>query len=62
MDDVIILGAGGHGKVVLDILRAQGAFRPVGFIDDSDSRVGAEVCGIPVIGRSDGLARLRDGG
>src|SRR5215204_1259115 len=62
MDDVIILGAGGHGKVVLDILRAQGAFRPVGFIDDSDSLAGAEVCGIPVIGRFDGLVRVRDRG
>jgi UDP-perosamine 4-acetyltransferase len=45
--------------VMLDILRAQGAFRPVGFIDNSDSLAGAEVCGIPVIGRFDGLARLR---
>ena len=36
--DILIVGAGGHGKVVLDILRAAGVHRPVGFLDAEASR------------------------
>ncbi|WP_439580768.1 NeuD/PglB/VioB family sugar acetyltransferase [Elioraea sp.] len=43
---VLILGAGGHGRVVADILLAAG--RPVaGFLDD---RVAGPVAGLPVLG------------
>jgi UDP-perosamine 4-acetyltransferase len=62
MDEVIILGAGGHGKVVLDILLAQGAYRPVGFVDDNPSMAGRLVCGLPVLGRLADLPRLRGDG
>jgi len=62
MDEVIILGAGGHGKVVLDILLAQGAYRPVGFVDDNPAMAGRLVCGLPVLGRLADLPRLRAGG
>jgi UDP-perosamine 4-acetyltransferase len=62
MDEVIILGAGGHGKVVLDILLAQGAYRPVGFVDDNPAMAGRLVCGLPVLGRLTDLPRLRGDG
>lgn len=48
--DVVIIGAGGHGRVVLDILRAAGAVRVVGFIDSNRSLHGHRVDGVPVIG------------
>lgn len=49
--DVMIIGAGGHGKVVLDILRATGAkVRPVAFLDADTSLVGSSVCDVPVLG------------
>jgi sugar O-acyltransferase (sialic acid O-acetyltransferase NeuD family) len=45
---VYIFGAGGHGKVVADILRA--ARRPVaGFIDDLTCRSQRSVSGLPVL-------------
>ena len=41
---VLIYGAGGHGKVVLDALECSGR-RVVGFVDDDASRAGGEHCG-----------------
>ena len=35
MNKLIIWGASGHGKVVLDVARAQGGFTSVVFIDDA---------------------------
>ncbi len=44
-----IFGAGGHGKVVLDILMAQGT-RVDGFIDSTPKL--PDVCGVPVLSES----------
>lgn len=44
---VVIYGAGGHGKVVLDVLE-RGGRRVVGFADDDAGRVGSRFCGYPV--------------
>ena len=57
--NVVILGAGGHGRVVLDAMVRQGAVTPVGFIDADTSRVGTEVAGLPVLGPVNLLAKLR---
>jgi sugar O-acyltransferase (sialic acid O-acetyltransferase NeuD family) len=56
--DVVILGAGGHGRVVLEILRAAGKFRPVGFLDANASLSGVEIADIPVLGSVNQLPRL----
>ena len=58
MVNTFILGAGGHGKVVLDILRAGGLFRPVGFVDADEQLWGTSVGGLPVVGGPHQLARL----
>ena len=57
--DVLILGAGGHGKVALDILRAAGRHRPVGFIDADPSLTGSEIGELPVIGTVNQLSRFK---
>src|SRR5688500_15272332 len=57
--NVVILGAGGHGRVVLDILRAAASHTPVGFIDADTSRAGADLDGLPLLGPVNVLARLR---
>lgn len=62
MDSVIVIGAGGHGKVVLDILRAHGVYAPAGFIDDNPALAGATVANLPVLGRLADLSRLYDQG
>ncbi len=45
---VIVIGAGGHGKVVADIVRCSGDGL-LGFLDDTHLP-GEMVCGIPVLG------------
>lgn len=57
--DVVILGAGGHGKVVLDILRAQRQHHVVGFLDADPSLAGTKVGGVEVLGAVNLLGRLR---
>jgi UDP-perosamine 4-acetyltransferase len=57
--DVLIIGAGGHGKVVLDILRAAGDVNPVGFIDADASLAGTSVAGLEVLGGPNLLPKLR---
>lgn len=47
---IIILGGGGHSKVCIDILRQAQSFTIAGILD-SIQDIGAEVLGIPVIGR-----------
>jgi sugar O-acyltransferase (sialic acid O-acetyltransferase NeuD family) len=59
MEDVVIIGAGGHGKVVLDILAAEGKYRPAGFVDNNPSLMDSYVCGLPVLGPINALPRLR---
>jgi UDP-perosamine 4-acetyltransferase len=59
MDDVIIAGAGGHGKVVLDILRAARRYRPVGFIDANPSLTDSYIGGLPILGSANALPMLR---
>ena len=57
--DVVIVGAGGHGKVVLEILRAAGLHRPVGFLDADPSLAGTSVNGVPVLGAINFIPRLK---
>lgn len=56
---VIILGAGGHGQVVADILwqqyQADGSLFPIGFLDDNPILWRKEFLGLPVLG---GLQKL----
>lgn len=59
MQRVVILGAGGHGQVVADILlqaaRAGEPVQPVAYLDDDTSLYGQSFLGIPVRG---GVAEL----
>ncbi len=53
---MLIYGAGGHGKAVLELLRAVRTYRIIGWIDDG-LPVGSEILGLPVVG---GAANLRE--
>ncbi len=57
--ETIIIGAGGHGKVVLDILRAGGKYRPIGFVDADPKLANTRVGGLPVFGGIHLLNKLR---
>jgi sugar O-acyltransferase (sialic acid O-acetyltransferase NeuD family) len=58
---ILIIGAGGHGRVVADALiesrRAGALVDPVGFLDDDASRIGRVYASIPVIGGLDARAQ-----
>ncbi len=49
---LLILGAGGHGKVVLDIAEAIGCYETIDFLDDGKS-IGEEVLGHQIVGGMD---------
>jgi sugar O-acyltransferase (sialic acid O-acetyltransferase NeuD family) len=46
----LILGAGGHGRVVLDILMSMGRFDVVGFVDSNPDLKGRRIDGLEVLG------------
>ncbi|MGZ3769100.1 MAG: acetyltransferase [Bdellovibrio sp.] len=55
-ESVIVLGAGGHAKVVLDALKLQSA-HVLGVTDVEPGRVGQKILGIPVIGGDDAILK-----
>jgi len=57
--DVVLIGAGGHGRVVLDILRTAGVHQPIGFLDADPQLTGQIVDGLPVLGQVNLLTKLR---
>jgi UDP-perosamine 4-acetyltransferase len=58
--DVIIIGAGGHGRVVLDILRAAGSHKPIGFVDADPQLAGTSIGGLSVLGQANLLPKLKN--
>lgn len=59
---VVVIGAGGHAHVMLDVLRRQGACEVMGFLDDADDLQGCVTRGgVNVIGHTD-IGCLRDCG
>ncbi len=46
---LLIFGGGGHGKAVIDLVRALGTYQIVGIIDDGIA-AGSEILGVPVVG------------
>lgn len=55
---ILIYGAGGHGKAVLELIRADGRFESLGFVDDSLAAGGRVLDGI-VLGGGEVLAVLQ---
>lgn len=57
---IIVVGAGGHAAVVIEALRAEGAFSPVAVVDPAPDAVA--VLGVPVVGDDAMLPRLQGEG
>jgi sugar O-acyltransferase (sialic acid O-acetyltransferase NeuD family) len=57
--DVVIIGAGGHGRVVLEAVRTGGQHRCVGFLDQDPAVHGTKVDGVTVLGPANQLLQLR---
>jgi acetyltransferase EpsM len=45
---VLVWGAGGHGKVVVDALLASGEWKVAGILDEEEKKCGTEVLGVKV--------------
>ncbi|KPF42643.1 hypothetical protein IP87_12485 [beta proteobacterium AAP121] len=58
MTPLLVVGAGGFGRAVVDAAWAQGSWQPCGFIDDRGPALGSW-CGLPVLGRLADLAQWR---
>ncbi|MCW5875940.1 MAG: NeuD/PglB/VioB family sugar acetyltransferase [Anaerolineales bacterium] len=58
---VLVYGGGGHGKAVIELIRATGAYEPIGVLDDGRAP-GESVLGAPVLGGGAALAALRAAG
>ncbi len=56
-EPLIIIGAGGHAKVVIDIIRTQKRYDVIGCLDQAES-VGRYVAGVRIIGEDSMLERL----
>ncbi len=61
MASIVLIGGGGHARVVIDAVRARGE-HSVQAIVDVAARVGESVDGVPIVGTVDDLARLRGEG
>lgn len=60
--NVIGLGAGGHAKGMIEILRATQKFNLVGLLDPKKELHGKEVLGVPVLGTDDLLPKVSEEG
>lgn len=57
MENLLIIGAGGHGKVVAEAAKLEGKFNEIAFLDDGNLE---NVLGYPVIGCIDDHKILKD--
>lgn len=55
----LIVGAGGHGRVVLDILFRGGQYDVVGFLDSNSDLHGRRIDGVEVLGGLDRILKIR---
>jgi UDP-perosamine 4-acetyltransferase len=58
----VLLGAGGHARVLIDAARAMGGLDVVAVVDDNTNLHGRTFEGAPVVGALTELARLREEG
>jgi UDP-perosamine 4-acetyltransferase len=62
MTSCVLLGAGGHARVLIDALEACGYTQALALLDRDASRAGSDFMGIPILGSDDLLAQLAASG
>jgi len=58
MSNLLIVGAGGHGKVVADTAQATGAWEEIAFIDDRYPEL-HETLSLPVVGKINSISKFK---
>lgn len=56
MEKVVIIGAGGHGRVVIDAALSDSNLEVIGFLDDGDIE---DILGVPKIGKISDIENLK---
>jgi sugar O-acyltransferase (sialic acid O-acetyltransferase NeuD family) len=59
---ILVYGAGGHAKAIIDLLRSLGSYRIAGVLDDDPALCGGSLMGVPVLGGGEQLGRLHQQG
>jgi UDP-perosamine 4-acetyltransferase len=54
---MIVLGAGGHARVVIEALRSRG-IRPVGLVDSNPALAGKMISGISIMGSDEDISKM----
>jgi len=62
MTKVVGFGAGGHARVVIDILKMIGGFEIVGLLDRDETLWGTEILGVPVLGDDSLREEIKENG
>ncbi len=57
MIDLVIIGAGGHGRVIADIAQKLGTYETISFLDDGAAK---ETMGLPIIGKTSEMEKYVD--
>lgn len=57
MEKVVIIGAGGHGRVVIDAALSDLNLEVIGFLDDGDTE---DILGVPKIGKISDIENLKE--
>jgi sugar O-acyltransferase (sialic acid O-acetyltransferase NeuD family) len=61
MRDIVVIGAGGHSKVVISALRASG-HEPIAVLDDDSTKTNSQILGVPVRGALNLLREIEAAG
>ena len=57
MRDLVIIGAGGHGRVIADIAQKLGVYKAISFLDDGEAK---ETMGLPIVGKTSDVEKYVD--
>ena len=57
MENIVVIGASGHAKVIVDMVEREGKYRIAGLLDQ-DRPVGNEALGYEILGKEEDLPRL----
>lgn len=60
--DLLVIGGGGHAKVVIDLALRCGAWRIAGVLDDGKDAPGKSVLGCPILGGTERIGEFLKGG
>ena len=58
MEDIVVIGAGGHAKVVMDAIALGDSYRTVAVCAMAEE-VGGVLLGVPIVGTDEDLSRIR---